>query len=475
MIAALLTAAAAAQERFRRTPPSPDPIQRLQLPEIESYILANDLAVTVVQKNGLPLISLQLVIKAGESSAPPELPGLASFTANMIIKGTEELSSTDIDESIESIGGSFESAVYPESTIFTLSFLEENLDEAIDLFSKVIMNSTFPQREISSVKTSLYYSMVQKNTDTEFIARRLLFKNMFENHSYRQMTYTEDTFTKMDRSAAVAFYERFYRPNNARLIVIGNLNLQTATRKVSHYFNVWTKSNVPANLEDPPQPAQKIRIGFISQPNADEALILMGSILSPFTKQDYIPFSVFNHVFGETPTSRIFFTLRESKGYAYNAFSHLEMYNRFAVFTIQAWVRPEVTVESIKEIFSELDRAQKSSIPNTEIEQAKSYLIGNFPLKIEGFENFSVRIADIMNFNLGKEHWNGYYDAIMRINSDSVSEIIRNQELLSPVIVVVGNEETILEDLIRELDEVEIYDTKGNLIQTLKKEQRSTR
>ena len=468
-LAAAGSALVGAQERFRRIPPSPDPIQPLRLPAIESYVLSNSMAVTVVHNRGLPLLNIQLIIAAGEKSAPDDLTGLASFTANMVKRGTEALSASDIDDRIEAMGGRLDSTIYPDFTIFTLSFLEEHLDDALDVLSSMVMKATFPQREITNVKTSLYYAMVQKNSDPEYLARRLLFKTLFADHSYRRITYSEDAFIKMNRASAIDFYDRFYRPNHARMILVGNINLETATRKVSHYFNLWTKNNLPMEKENPPEPAKKVRVCFISQPGAEESVIMMGNILSPFEKNDYFPFSVFNHVFGETPNSRLFFNLRESKGYAYNAYSHIEMYDGFGVFRVQAWVRPEVTTDAIKQIFAELDRAQKQKIPNIEIEEAKSYLIGNFPIKMENGEDFSARIADLVNLNLGREHWNGYYEAIMRISADSVSRLVEAQELLSPVIVVVGDEGLILDDLAEELGEIEIYDHKGILVQTINK------
>jgi zinc protease len=469
LLLTVLSMPAEAQERFRRIPPSPDPIQRLDLPKVESYLLANELAVTVVQTKGIPFLSIQLVISAGEKSAPEDLPGLASFTANMVRRGTEELSALDIDDRIEAMGGTLESTIYPDFTIFTLYFLEEYLDEALDILRRMMTASTFPQREITNIKTSLYYSMVQRNAEPEYLARRLLFKKLFANHSYKNITYGENAFTKMDRPKTMDFYSRFYRANNARLILIGNLNLETAIRKVSHHFNRWTKSNLQKVREQPPEPNKKLKICFISRPGSEESVILMGNILSPFSRSEYFPIAVFNHVFGETPNSRLFLNLRESKGFAYNANSRIEIFGNFGVFQIQAWIRPEVTAQAIREIFAELDRTQKQRIPIPEIESAKSYLIGNFPIKIESIQGFSTRIADLVNLNLGKDHWNGYYDAIMRISPMSVSNVIMDKELLSPIIVVVGDRDLVLDDLVRELNEVEIYDIKGNFIQSITK------
>jgi len=161
--------------------------------------------------------------------------------------------------------------------------------------------------------------------------------------------------------------------------------------------------------------------------------------------------------------------LRESKEYAYWAFSEVEFFKNFNVFFVKAKVRPEVTYSSVMEILAETKKITDKKIPSFEIEQAKSFLIGNFPLHIQTFDNLSAAVSEIKALNLGEEHWEKYYDNIMLINSEKAFEMARTYPLLSPVVVIVGDSHKII-DHIQEFTEIEIYNSKGILLQTIKKE-----
>ena len=161
--------------------------------------------------------------------------------------------------------------------------------------------------------------------------------------------------------------------------------------------------------------------------------------------------------------------LRESKGYAYYAFSNLELFKACGVFFTRAKVRPEVTYEAVVETLKELERIMREKIPTFEIEQAKSYLIGNFPLSIETQNKLSMRVAQIQAFQLGEEHWGKYYENIMVIDTDKVFEIAQKYSFHTPVVVIVGDKDILL-DYISRFEEVEVYDSKGILQYSMREE-----
>lgn len=447
------------QERFRRSPPYPEPLPELNLPDIESTTLSNGLSLSVVRRENLQAISLRLIILAGESSSPKSLPSLATITANMLSKGALNLSSSEIEEAIESIGGNFSSSIYPDYSIFSFSFLEDYLDDALEILSRMILQPTFSKQEIRNVERSMFYDLVMKSTDPEFLARRLFFQILFKDHPYKNMAYNEDIIKKIDQKNILSFFNKFYIPNNAKLVLTGNLNLQTASKKVSKYLQSWKKKDLEYRFIPPPDPLKELKICFIDLPKAKDVTIYMGNIIFPITDVDLFPFVVLNQVLGGTPNSRLFMNLRESKGYAYHAFSELEFFKSCGIFTVKARVRPEVSYASIIEILKEIEKITKEKIPSYEIEQAKSYLIGNFPLKIETIDKLSSKISEIQAFNLGEKHWNKYLENIKFINSDTVSKIEKKYPLLSPVVIIIGNKNII--DFLGGFEKLEVYNSKG--------------
>ena len=446
------------QERFRRTPPFPDSLPEFVLPSVETVSLSNGLTLSILRRENHPVISMRLIIMSGESSSPKGSPGLATITAQMIKQGTMSHSSDNIEEIIESVGGEFSSSVYPDYSVFSFSFLEKYLGEALQVFSDMILNPAFPIREFNSLKRTLFFDLTRQNRDPDFIARRLLYEILFNDHAYKNIILQEDTIRKFDLRNIFSFYAKHYRPNNAHLIIAGDISLPVATRNVSRYMNTWQPGDLnPVSIQSPP-PNEKTRICFVPLSQARETTVYLGNTIFPVSSEDYFPFMVWNHILGGTPNSRLFMQLRESKGYAYYAFSEGRFFKHCGLFFIRIKTRPDVSYHSIDEALKELERMIRKNIPSDEIEQAKSYLIGNFPLSLESFEDFSNRVAEIQAYELGEVHWNKHNENVMLISTEMVTQIGRKYPFLTPVIVIVGSQETL--NQLEMFDSIEVYNSK---------------
>jgi predicted Zn-dependent peptidase len=250
-------------------------------------------------------------------------------------------------------------------------------------------------------------------------------------------------------------------------VLIGNINLNTATRKVSEKFNLWQKKDIGKTNVPVPQPNGALRICFVDLPRAKDAIIYLGNIISTEIQNKMFPFLVFNQVLGGTTNSRLFMNLRESKGLAYWTFSEVEFFNLFGLVYIRAKVQPESIYSSVIEIVKEIQMAAQNKIPNSEIEQAKSYLIGNFPLTINTMDQFALRISEKIVFNQGDELWNNYYESLSLVNSDDVFKTVNKMSLLTPVVIIVGDKEK-LRDHLYSFEEVEEYDQNGVLLSIIK-------
>jgi predicted Zn-dependent peptidase len=425
------------QERFRKYPPNPDPLPSLKLPEIESQTLSNGLKISLMRLTKIPVISLQLIIFSGESTSPDSLPGLATFTSKMLNRGSLNLSFSEIEKTIDLIGGEFSVKTFPDYTVFSLFFLEEYFDTALELLSQMLLQPTFPRQEIDT---------------------------------YRKIFFNDDIIKKYSLKNIQMFFNKFYCPNNAHLVLVGNLSLSTASRKISSYLYTWRKQNIETYYFPPPKPLEKTKICFINIPGLKDALIFSGSSLLPKTDPEYFSLIVLNQVLGGTPMSRLFMNLRESKGFAYWAFSEMEFYKSCGIFYIRARVRPDVIHSSVLESLNEIRKISAQRIPGQEIEQAKSYLIGNFPLAIQRYDELASRVSEIKALNLNEGHWNKYYENIMYIDSQIVFKSAYNNLLYPPIIVIVGDQDNIIDELLK-FKTVEVYDNSGKYLYQLTKEQ----
>jgi zinc protease len=464
----VLCAGSAAQDKFRKSPPLPDPLPELRLPPIESAVLANGLTVAVVRKPSSPMISIQVVVLAGEADSPPKIPGVASITAHMIGRGAGPVSAAEIEDRIESVGGDLIAAVSLEQTVFTFDVLEENLDRALEVLGAVFLQASFPEKAFEAVKRTLYYDLAERQKDPEFVAKRQLLRHLFKGHPFRTATYNEDVIKNVARQDVAAFYDRFYRPNNTVLVLAGNMNLQTASRRISHYFNTWAPRKLERFFLPPPAPNFEEKITFVDMPQAREATIFLGNLTPPPSSPGHFPFAVLNQVLGGTPGSRLFMNLRESKGYAYYAFSGEDLFKSCGVFWVRARVTPEAVVPSVREILRELGPEAVGGISSFEIEQAKSFLIGNFPLRNEALSDLALRAAQVRSFDLGDDHWNRYTQNLILVNLERVLETGRTVLEPPPVVVIAGSIQELAEH-IQEFDRVDVYDVQGNLKWTTRK------
>jgi predicted Zn-dependent peptidase len=464
LLAALaLVSAAPGQERFRRAQPNPDPLAELRLPPIETHRLSNGLLLAVCRRDELPLISLQLVVLAGEAQSPAGLPGTATLTARMIMQGTELFSAEDVQDGIEAIGGELTVSTRLDDSSFGLNILDEQLDRALELLAPLFLKPAFPRRELEAVKRTLRYTLMDRSQDPEILAKRQLLQLLFPKHPYRNGLFGEDVVKAVGRDAIQAFYDAYYRPNNAILVLCGGLSLTTATGKVSHYLNTWAAREVPPPPAPPatePGTSAAPRICLVDLPQARDATLLIGSVVGPAAGPDALPLEVLSQVLGGTPTSRLFMELRETKGYAFYAFSELEFYKNCGLFLVRARVRPEFCGASVRSILDATARAVEERIPSYDIEQAKSRLIGSFPLRVEAYDRLALRVAEIKAFNLGEAGWTRPYEGIMLVNAESVYAAAQRVPLRTPVVVIVGDK-NILIDYLQDYDAIEVYNARG--------------
>jgi predicted Zn-dependent peptidase len=461
-----LGSALAQQERFRKSPPIPDPLPRLELPKIESMRLMNGLTLAVASRPDQPSISLELVILAGESQSPKSLPGLASFTAEMLSRGTPLVSASTLEERIDAIGGDFSTTTTPDFSRFSLHFLDGFLDQALEMLSLMVLQPDFSDREIVALKRTQFYDLRQRQRDPEFVGRRQLLRILLKEHPYRQSFYSEDVIKNLTRKDVQAFYDLYYRPNNALIVLAGNLNLAIAARRVSHFLNTWPAREMERPLLPSPQANAEDRFCFVDLPQAKEATLVIGNLISPLAEPDYFPLAVLNQVLGGTPFSRLFMNLREAKEYAYSAFSRLELFRSCGYYAVTAAVIPSASSASIREILRELDRISREKVSNFELEQAKSYLIGHFPLRIVRPDELSRRISELLAFSLGDAQWSRFNDNITLVDADRIFEVAQRYLLRKPVVVIVGDKDVLLDHL-RDLEKLEVYDLKGVLLYTL--------
>ncbi|MCX7973417.1 MAG: insulinase family protein [Candidatus Aminicenantes bacterium] len=461
-----------AQEKFRRLPPYPEPIKEWRLPRLETVTLTNGLKIAVISRRNSPFISLQLILMIGESFSPESLPGLATVTARLMSRGTTLLSASTIEEKIESIGGQLEILVSCDRTLFSFIFLKEYLNEALSLLSQIILQPAFASNELEAVRRTLFYDLAEKRGQSEVLAERQLLRWLLKGHPYEKSLFNEESIRLISRRDIQDFYNRHYRPENALLVVGGNITLSEASKLISHYFNIW-KGEEPRRPAWPTlMPLSERILGFIDLPRSKEVTITMGNVVASRSFNDIFPLLVLNQVFGGSPHSRLFMNLRETRQLAYIAFSKIELLQLGWLFLIQIKSPPESLLAVLKEIDQELNRLIKEKLPAAEIEQAKSFLLESFPLGLEPIEVMTRRAAEILALKMEEEYWNSWPENILTLEAARITEVSQRLLMVPFSIVIVGDSRRLtnfFEEYEQLFNQIKIYDYKGQLLYTLSK------
>ncbi|HEX8398039.1 MAG TPA: pitrilysin family protein [Pyrinomonadaceae bacterium] len=448
-------------------PPKPTVNPKFSLPRVERQKLSNGLEVLLVRQNELPIVTMNLVFKSGATADPSGKAGLAGMTASLLDDGTKTRNATEIANQIQAIGARFGTGSGWDSSSVSMLTLTKNFDRALDIYSDVVTNPVFPDQEVENFKRRMLVGLIQQKDNPNAIASIAYSTVLYgKNHPYGSSP-NEATVKAIAQSDIQRFYETFYRPNNAALIVVGDVTPTELLPKLEKAFANWKPAEVPAVSAPAVAAREKAAIYIVDKPGAAQSVISIGQIGVPRTTEDFFALQVMNSLLGGQFTSRINMNLREEKGYTYGARTGFDWRRGAGPFSASAGVQTSVTKESVAEFLKEL-RGIRGEIPVTakELEYNKQSLIRRFPASFETVDQIAGQLSNAVIYNLPDTYFNDY---ISRINSITVEDINRvANKYLDPsrmAIVIVGDRK-LIEPGLRELQDVgttiTFLDTEGN-------------
>ena len=435
--------------------PKPDPV--FKLPKIERRKLSNGLEVLIVEQHELPVVNMNLIVKTGSAADPQDHAGLANFTAALIDESTKTRSALDISNQLAAIGARLRTESTFDMSGLNLLTLTKHLDKALEIYSDVITNPTFPANEFDLQRKLRMSALRQRRDDPNAIASVVYASLLYgRNHPYGHPAMgDEQSLQALTGDDVRRFYETYYRPNNAALIVAGDVNPATLIPKLERTFANWKRADVPAvNIPQPPQ-RDKEALYIVDKPGAAQSVLMIGQIGQPRSTPDYFPLLAMNTMLGGQFTSRVNLNLREDKGYTYGARTAFEYRRGAGPFVATAGVQTDVTKESVFEFMKEL-RGIRGERPVTgqELEYAKQAIIRGYPRTFETPEQIANRLTDVVLYNLPDDYFNNF---IPRVRAVSVADVNRvANQYLDPsrmAILVVGDRK-VIEHNLRSLSDV---------------------
>jgi zinc protease len=440
-VAAAVTVSAQ-QGPDRSKPPVPGPAPSLKLPPIQKSALGNGLPVWVVEMHEVPVVSLALVIKAGAAADPLGKYGLASFTAAMLDEGAGSRNALELSDAIEFLGASLATLSSYDSSSIRLQVPVSKLDQALPLMADVALRPSFDAQEVERLRKDRLTSLLQARDNPAGLASAGFARLVFgPRHRYGTLTIGNDASNgEMTVADLRSFYNAYYQPQSAHLIVVGDVTAAGIMPKLEQAFGGWKNGAAPTRpgLATAAQHGPR-QIYLIDKPGAPQSQIRIGWVGVPRSTPDYYALDVLNTVLGGSFTSRLNQNLREEHGYSYGAGSGFDMRLSAGPFIASAGVQSDKTTESLQEFFKELTNIRQP-IPEAELERAKNYEALGFPAAFETTLGMTANLVDLVVYDLPQTFFDDYVPRIQAVTAADAQRAA--EKYIQPdrfAVVVVGD------------------------------------
>ena len=447
---------------FRSQAPAPLPPRPISIPTPRETTLPNGLSLVVVEDNRLPLISYRLAFRVGGAFDPPDLPGLTDLLAGLLPEGTESKTSKQIANEVARMGASLSAGATSDYTIVAASTLSQFNEAVLALMAEVILEPSFPENEVSLAKQNTKESLRQQRAQPSFLASEMVARVMFGNHPYSVVAPTPESIDRSSRDEFVKFHRSKLVPNNAVLIVVGDVRYDEILKQAESLFSTWRRGEeIVANFPAPPVRTSR-QAYLVDRPGSAQSNIVIANSGITRTSPDYFPMMLMHTVLGANASSRLFMNLREDKGYTYGAYSTLDARRTAGTFRVTAEVRTPVTGDSLKEFFYELNRIRSEPVAEKELADAKAYLTGVFPIRLETQEGLTDQLVQIKMLNLPNDYLQMYRDRVQAVTREEIQRVAR--EYVKPdeaALIVVGDGAQVLDQMKPYCEDIEVYNTAG--------------
>lgn len=420
----------------RLAAPTAGPPRPLRTPKVAERKLPTGLRVLVVRKPTVPKVELQLVVPLGRRS-----PTSASerILAKTFTSGTSSRSSVEIARELQRLGASLDSGASADHFAASGSVLQLNLKAYLDLVAEVLTDSVFPDHEVALERDRAVQEIQIARSQPQFLALEAVRRRLFGKHPYGVVQPRPEAVAKVGRAAVRRLYADGVLPRGAFLVMVGDVQPQSALDRVEESLGGWRgRKSIPALGSPPPvRPGPTL---IVDRPGSVQTNIRLAGPALPPGHPDSYALDCANAIFGGTFGSRLTMNIREDKGYTYSPFSMVQHLQRASYFECAADVGTEVTAPSLVETRYELGRMAALEVEGDELSSVQRYLAGIMAIRIQSQRGMAAQLSRLVAFGLDVEYLKEYPRRISAVTTAEVREA--SKRYLSPgklVTVLVGD------------------------------------
>jgi zinc protease len=420
--------------------------------------LANGLRVVVVERAGLPLLAAELLIRNGAEVDPRELAGTASMTGSLLTRGTESMSAPQIASAIESLGGSIDSGAHWDAARATVVVMSDKAEPALRILADVVLHPTFKPEEIDRLKNQtldgLRVALRQPGSLAQFVTGRAIFGDAPYGHSHSG---TMESVQAIKREDIVKLYQTYYLPENAALILAGNLTLEQGRKYAEQFFGGW-KGGAPPPRDAAASTAAEWKPSniVVDMPEAGQAAVVVARPALKRSSPDYYAGLVANAALGNGFVSRLNREIRIKRGLSYGARSSIDARRDVGPFTAMAQTKNESAAEVAGLMQTELKRLHTEPVQGDELKSRQAVLTGGYARNLETNGGYVGKLSSMVTHDLPLDTLNKFIPSINAITSADISAFAAKYFDSPPSLIIIGKAPDFLEALKKNFPEVKV-------------------
>jgi zinc protease len=446
---------------FRHKLPAAGEKTPFKVPEVKRFRLKNGLRVILAESHKLPLVGVEMVVRTGNGANPRDKAGLADLVADMLDEGTATRSATAIAEEIAQLGATLLTNATWDASSLSVSALTENIDRALDVWADVLLRPAFSEDDLARVRENLLSTLARRKDSPPLVAGMTFARALYgESHPYGwPLGGTEESVRRITRADVQNFFQTFYRPNNAVLVVAGDIREADLRAQMEKRLAGWKPKPAKVAMAKP-LAIDKTRIFLVDKAGAPQSSIRLGSFGIERKNPDYYRALVMNQILGGT-FKRLTLNLRETKGWTYGVASMFEARRAPGPWTTGGEFVANHTADSVTEILKEISALRSDEVGASELKETKDEIIGAFPARFATANQVAAQMAALAVYDLPDKELQTFTARIASVTATDVQKMA--QKYLRPdhmVIVVVGDRSSV-EASLRQIGEVELRDLDG--------------
>ncbi len=410
------------------------------MPPVQRMVLPNHFVLLVCEEHSLPFVTFQLLVHSGSRHDPSGREGLANLTVRGLLLGTSKRSAHTINEEVDFMGASLNAWASRDVATLSLRVLKKELGKGLDLFVESLRRPAFPEEEIRREIEKTMAAIQSGEDDPGVVAQKEFQKALFLKNPYgHPVEGTKESVSRLTRDMVFRFYQTYYHPNNAILAIVGDITVDEVREKVIPNFSNWRMAEIPkapfTGTFANERKTIKVDRG-ISQAN-----IVLGHGGISRDNPDFYPFTVMNYILGGGGfTSRLVEEIRVKRGLAYSVASYFDAGKYPGAFQIVLQTKNASAREAISIALEQMERIRKEPVSEKELEGAKKYLLGSFPMRLDTQGKLASFITAVEYHGLGLDYASRYPSLIQSVTKEDVRRVA--QRYLFPekaIVVVVAN------------------------------------